>query len=147
MFICRKGVWYREMIYDLLIVDDQAGVRLFLSEAFSEDGYNVETASNGAEAVEKASARPPSLILLDFRMPGMSGLETLGKLRKIVPETPIIMITAFNEHDIIDEIKKRGADCCINKPFDLHEIRALVKGLLVKEEKGCSCEKQQLEDK
>lgn len=139
MFICREGAWYRVMIYDLLIVDDQAGVRLFLSEAFSEAGYNVETASNGAEAVEKASARPPSLILLDFRMPGMSGLETLGELRKTVPDAPIIMITAFNDRDIIDEIKKRGAACCINKPFDLHEIRTLVKGLLVKEEKGCSC--------
>jgi two-component system response regulator (stage 0 sporulation protein F) len=121
------------MIYDLLIVDDQAGVRLFLSEAFSEDGYTVETASSGAEAVEKASARPPSLILLDYRMPGMGGLETLGELRKIVPNAPIIMITAFSDHYIIDEIKESGADYCINKPFDLHEIRALVKGL-VKEE-------------
>lgn len=143
--MCREGAWYRVMIYDLLIVDDQAGVRLFLSEAFSEGGYTVETASNGAEAVVKASARPPSLILLDFRMPGMSGLETLGELRKIVPDAPIIMITAFSDHDIIDEIKERGADYCINKPFDLNEIRALVKGLLVKEEKGRSCEKQQVE--
>ena len=133
------------MIYDLLIVDDQAGVRLFLSEAFSEAGYNVETASNGAEAVEKACARPPSLILLDFRMPGMSGLETLGELRKIVPDAPVIMVTAFKDHEIIDEIKEKGADYCISKPFDLHEIRALVKGLLVKEEEGGSYEKQQSE--
>jgi two-component system response regulator (stage 0 sporulation protein F) len=142
--MCWEGVWYRVMIYDLLIVDDQAGVRLFLSEAFSEDGYTVETASNGAEAVEKASARPPSLILLDFRMPGMGGLETLVELRKIVPDAPIVMITAFSDHDIIDEIKESGADYCINKPFDLHEIRALVKGL-AKEEKGRNCVKQQPE--
>jgi two-component system response regulator (stage 0 sporulation protein F) len=129
-------MWDRAMIYDLLIVDDQAGVRRFLSEAFSGEGYTVETASNGAEAVKKASARPPSLILLDFKMPGMSGFETLEELRRIAPDAPVIVITAFNDPDIVDEAKKRGAQCCINKPFDLHEILTLVKGLLAEEESG-----------
>lgn len=130
------------MIYDLLIVDDQAGVRRFLSEAFSGEGYTVETASNGAEAVKKASASPPSLILLDFKMPGMSGFETLGELRKIAPDAPVIVITAFNDPEIVDEAIKRGAKCCINKPFDLYEVRTLVKGMLAEEKSGRQIKKR-----
>lgn len=120
--------------YNLLIVDDQDGVRRFLCEAFTEEGYNVETAASGAEAVRKASARPPSLILLDVKMPGMSGLETLEGLRQIAPDIPIVMMTAYSELDIIAEAKKRGVKCYINKPFDLYEVRYLVRGLLVEED-------------
>jgi two-component system response regulator (stage 0 sporulation protein F) len=122
------------LTHDLLIVDDQAGVRRFLYEAFSEEGYNVETASSGTEAVKKASAKLPSLILLDVKMPGMSGLETLEELRQIAPDIPVVMMTAYGELDIIAEAKKRGVKCYINKPFDLNEVRYLVRGLLAEEE-------------
>jgi len=120
-------------IYDLLIVDDQAGVRRFLYEAFSEEGYRVEMASSGAEAIRKVSARTPSIILLDIKMPVMNGLETLDELQKIAPEIPVVMMTAYSELEIISEAKKRGVLHYINKPFDLAEVRYLVKGLLVEE--------------
>lgn len=122
------------LTYNLLIVDDQAGVRRFLSEAFCEEGYNVEIASSGTEAVKKAAARLPSLVLLDVKMPGMSGLETLEGLRQIAPDIPVVMMTAYGELDIIAEAKKRGVKCYINKPFDLNEVRYLVKGLLAEED-------------
>ncbi len=117
--------------YDLLIVDDQAGVRLFLAEAFSEEGYHVEVACSGGEAVRKASDSRPSLVLLDIKMPGMNGLETLEELRKIAPGVPVVMMTAYGELDIVTEAKKRGVKHYINKPFDLSEIRCLVKELLI----------------
>lgn len=120
--------------YNLLIVDDQAGVRRFLSEAFTAEGYNVETASSGIEAIKKASAKLPSLILLDVKMPVMSGLETLEGLRQIDPDIPVVMMTAYGELDIIAEAKKRGVKCYINKPFDLNEVRYLVRGLLAEED-------------
>lgn len=122
------------LAYNLLIVDDQAGVRRFLSEAFAEEGYHVETASSGAEAVKKAGARLPSLIMLDVKMPGMSGLETLEELRQIAPDVPVVMMTAYGELDIIAEAKKREVKCYINKPFDLYEVRYLVRGLLAEED-------------
>lgn len=120
-------------VYDLLIVDDQAGVRRLLYEAFSDEGYRVEMASSGPEAIKKVSSRIPSLILLDIKMPGMNGLETLEELRKITPEIPVVMMTAYGELDIVAEAKRRGVQHYITKPFDLNEVRYLIKGLLVEE--------------
>jgi two-component system response regulator (stage 0 sporulation protein F) len=117
--------------HDLLIVDDQAGVRRLLYEAFIEEGYRVDMASSGLEAVKKVSAQIPSLVLLDIKMPDMNGLETLEELRKIAPELPVVMMTAYGELDIIAEAKRKGVQHYINKPFDLDEVRYLVKGLLV----------------
>lgn len=118
-------------VYDLLIVDDQAGVRRLLSEAFCDEGLRVEMASCGLDAIKKVSANIPSLILLDIKMPGMNGLETLEELRKIAPETPVVIMTAYGELDIIAEAKKREVQHYINKPFDLDEARYLIKGLLM----------------
>ncbi len=118
---------------EILIVDDQAGVRRLLCEAFSEQGFCVETASNGAEAIRKTSTMTPLLILLDIKMPGMSGLETLGELLRLNPEIQVVMMTAYGELDVMVEAKKRGVKHYINKPFDLDEVRYLVKGLLMEE--------------
>ncbi|NLJ75637.1 MAG: response regulator [Peptococcaceae bacterium] len=119
--------------YRLLIVDDQEGVRKFLQEAFAEEGYNVDTAANGIEAVRLAGIRPPSLILLDIKMPGMSGLETLERLHHVAPDALVVLMTAYSELDIIEEAKRKGVRCYINKPFDLYEVRCLVRGLLLAE--------------
>ncbi|HBC91704.1 MAG TPA: two-component system response regulator [Pelotomaculum sp.] len=124
---------YAGVAYDLLIVDDQAGVRRLLYEAFSDEGYLVETASSGLEAIMKVSDKSPLLVLLDIKMPGMSGLETLDELLKIIPQTPVVMMTAYGELDIVAEAKRRGVKHYINKPFDLDEIRYLIKGLLLEE--------------
>jgi len=114
-------------------VDDQAGVRRLLFEAFTDEGYHVETASSGMEAIVKARDKFPLLVLLDIKMPGMSGLETLDELLKIIPQTPVVMMTAYGELDIVAEAKRRGVKHYINKPFDLNEIRYLIKGLLSEE--------------
>lgn len=116
--------------YNLLIVDDQAGVRRLLYEAFSEDGYNIEQASGGAEALQKIGLKIPDLMLLDIKMPGMNGLETLRELRKTRPDLTVVMMTAYGELDMINEAKSMGVVHYIVKPFDLNEVRYLVKGLL-----------------
>lgn len=118
-------------VYDLLIVDDQAGVRRLLFEAFCDEGYRVEMASSGMEAIKKVSLRIPSLVLLDIKMPGMNGLETLDELHKITPDITVVMMTAYGELDIIANAKRRGVQHYINKPFDLDEVRYLIKGLLL----------------
>jgi two-component system response regulator (stage 0 sporulation protein F) len=116
--------------YDLLIVDDQAGVRRLLYEVFLVEGYLVDMASSGAEAVQKVCERKPQVVLLDHRMPVMSGLETARKIREVNQEVPIIMMTAYNETGVFTEAKKTGVNYCFNKPFDVAEIRCLVKALV-----------------
>lgn len=125
----------------ILIVDDQAGLRRLLFEALSDEGHIVEMAENGVEAIKKVRSRIPLLILLDVRMPGMSGLETMGEIKKIAPNVPVILMTAYAEHEMAGEAYKRGALCCINKPFDLEEIRNLIKEILA-EGKGRERDRQ-----
>jgi two-component system response regulator (stage 0 sporulation protein F) len=119
--------------YDLLVVDDQAGVRRLLYEAFSEEGYRVELASSGPEAIQKVIAKAPAIILLDNKMPAMSGLETAREINRLRPEVPIILMTAYGEMDVAEPGRKLGILHYIDKPFDLNEVRQLVKALLIKE--------------
>ena len=121
------------MLADVLIADDQAGIRHVLSEVFSGDGYLVETASNGIEALKKVAANPPLLILLDMKMPFLNGLETLAELRKIALDVPVVMMTAYGEMDFLAEVQELGVRHYINKPFDLDEVRYLIKGLIEEE--------------
>ncbi len=111
----------------LLIVDDQLGIRRLLYEAFNEEGYEVDLAGSGQEAIEKVKAAPPDLILMDMKMPGMNGIETLHEVRKINDAVAVIMMTAYGELEIIAEAVKFGIKEYVTKPFDIIELRELVK--------------------
>lgn len=111
----------------LLIVDDQVGIRRLLFEAFHEEGYEVELAASGLEALEKVKAALPDLILMDMKMPGMNGIETLHEVRKIDSSVAVIMMTAYGELEIVAEAVKFGIKEYITKPFDIIELRDLVK--------------------
>ncbi|MCL6448330.1 MAG: response regulator [Armatimonadetes bacterium] len=117
--------------YDLLVVDDQAGVRRLLYEAFSAEGYRVELAATGPEAIQKAAAKVPDVILLDNKMPVMSGLEAARELGRLCPGVPIVLMTAYGEMNVAVPGQKLGILHYIDKPFDLNEVRQLVKALLV----------------
>jgi two-component system response regulator (stage 0 sporulation protein F) len=117
----------------LLIVDDQPGVRRLLFEMLGDEGYLVDMAGSGAEAIRKVSARIPALVLLDAKMPGMSGIETLEEIKKIAPDVPVVMMTAYGELELLAESKKHGSGYYIKKPFDLEEIRFLIKEILAEE--------------
>lgn len=117
---------------DLLVVDDQKGVRRLLYEVFCQEGYRVELAANGREAVEKVQKNNPLVVLLDVRMPGLDGLEILKKIRRRCKYSiEVVLMTAHEEMDIIREAKKMGVNHYIFKPFDIKEIRYLVRTLLV----------------
>jgi two-component system response regulator (stage 0 sporulation protein F) len=70
------------------------------------------------------------VILLDVKMPGMNGMETLNEIRKIDRNVPVVMMTAYGELEIMEEAQNKGVKHQISKPFDLNELRALVKGIL-----------------
>ena len=120
----------------LLIVDDNIGVQRLLYDIFSEKGFNVSLASNGEEAIKKVCSKDYSLVLLDMKMPVMSGLETIIELNKLAPEIPVIVMTAYVELQTVIETKKNGLiHYYINKPFDLNEIRDLVNNVLLESRK------------
>ncbi len=115
----------------LLIVDDHAGIRHLLNELLVQEGYLVETAKNGEECLQKVKAKKPVLIILDIKMPGKSGLETLAQLKTLCPHTPVIIITAYSDLPKINDALSRGIiEHFLNKPFDLEEVRSLVKTLI-----------------
>jgi len=117
--------------FRILVVDDQMGVRRLLFEAFKEEGYTVEMASGGNEAIAKVMQAVPDLILMDMKMPGMNGLEALKEIKKIDQAIAVIMMTAYGELEIVTEAMKLGVREYITKPFDLNDLKLLVKRTIV----------------
>lgn len=115
------------MKQSILIVDDQFGIRLLLQEVFKKDGYKTYTAENGKQALEIAKKNKPSLVLLDFKLPGMDGIEILKRLKEMDSEIKVIMMTAYGELDMIQEAIDLGAITYYSKPFDIDEVRNAVK--------------------
>src|SRR5687767_8757841 len=101
----------------IFIVDDEESIREFFEIMLKREGYEVVTASNGAEALEKLKKQAVDLIISDIQMPELSGLELLGKVKEIDPEMAVIMITAFGSTETAVEAMKLGAYDYIQKPF------------------------------
>ncbi len=113
----------------ILVVDDENGIVNAIAYAFRKEGYIVETANNGQEAMNKLSSFCPDVMVLDVMMPKMSGLEVCKKLDN-GENMGIILLTAKN--DIVDKVLglELGADDYITKPFDMRELIARVKSIL-----------------
>jgi two-component system response regulator (stage 0 sporulation protein F) len=114
----------------LLIVDDQFGIRVLLTEVFDKDGYETFTASNGNQALTIIEDESPDLVLLDVKIPGMDGIEILKEIRQRNLETNVIMMTAYGELEMINEAKKLGAVAHFSKPFDIDEVRQKIRKFL-----------------
>ena len=113
----------------LLFIEDDDGIRLALSMALEDEGYSVGGAANGAEGLEKFSSNPPDLVLLDLRLPDMSGFDVCRAMRakSIVP---IIIITAQTDtHDMVAGLEA-GADDYVTKPVVPKELAARIRALL-----------------
>lgn len=110
----------------LLIIDDQPGIRLLLEEIFIQAGLDTLLAANGAEALEILETCRPDCILLDMKMPGMNGVEVLREIRKTLPDTLVMMMTAYSEIELTEEAGKLGIDQYFTKPFDIFEVRDTV---------------------
>ncbi|HET7286333.1 MAG TPA: response regulator, partial [Pyrinomonadaceae bacterium] len=126
---------------NLLIVDDELGMRQFLTHLFQREGHIVRVAENGHVALEQLQQEAPDLIISDIRMPDMSGVELLRAARELHPDVEVIMMTAFANVDTAREAFLLGAYDFVQKPFDndlLKETvaRALDKISLVKEKEA-----------
>ena len=113
----------------ILVVDDEESVRYSFQRAFGKD-YQIVTAETGEEALSEIERSSPGLVLLDIRMPKMSGLDVLRRIKEGYPELPVILMTAHSDTDTAIEAMKLGAFDYITKPFENQEIRQLIeKGL------------------
>jgi DNA-binding NtrC family response regulator len=111
----------------LLIVDDEENIRMVLESVFSEAGYQVETATNGLQALEKVNSFLPEIVLLDKNMPYMNGLNTLQRIKKHYPNLVVVMVTAYGDVASAVEAMKMGAYDYIEKPFDNNKMLLLLK--------------------
>ncbi len=111
----------------LLIADDEPNIRRILQAIFVKDGYDVHVAENGVKAMEWASANPVSLLITDLIMPDMNGVELIRKVKGRHPEAVAIVITAYATIKTCVDAMRYGASDYITKPFDMDEIRAVVK--------------------
>ena len=111
----------------LLIVDDEQSYRQLLTLVFEGDGHQIRTAMNGREALEMLEAEPAEVIITDVRMPDMDGIELLRHVREFLPDVGFVLMTAFATVDTAREAFKLGADDFIQKPFDVEELKIIVK--------------------
>ena len=120
----------RNEVKKILIVDDDAELRKNISEILKDAEYSVDEAATGKDALVKVKAAAFDIVLLDFMMPKMSGLDALPEIRKASPKTKIIMITAFaTVENAVDAVKK-GASEYLSKPFKIGELLAAVRRVL-----------------
>ena len=110
----------------LLVVDDEPNVRFSLEQALASATIEVATVPTAREAIASVGRRGADVVILDVRLPDMTGLDAFDRIRQLDPRLPVIIITAFASTETAIEAMKRGAFEYLLKPLDLHELRAVV---------------------
>ncbi len=118
--------------YQLLVVDDDPGMQLFLKDALEQAQYAVTVKGSAEDALETLKDDAFDLILMDVRLPGMSGLEAVDEIQKADRRTPIIIMTAHGTRDSALDAVRRGAYDYFTKPFSLDELEIIVRRALEK---------------
>ena len=118
----------------LLVVDDSEAMRKRLTDYLSREGYQIVTASDGAEAIKQLKLYPNvALVLLDLEMPTITGFEVLRMMRlgRIAPDVPVLALTgAYRDPAVVAKLKESGATGYINKDVDLADIRLRIDRIL-----------------
>lgn len=114
----------------ILVVDDEKNIRALFEDELDEAGYEVDVADSGKEALEKVEANTPDLVILDVRMPDMTGIEVLGQIRENHKELPVIMCTAVRGLEDDFTIWDAEIFAYLTKPVDLDELKEKVKEAL-----------------
>lgn len=122
------------MIKRLLVVDDEEEICDFLKSFFEDRQYAVETAHSGVQALEKVRKFNPHVVLLDIQMPEMDGMKALKIIKQENPHIKVIMVTAVETQEKIEESIRLGADNYITKPLSLeyleNDVQEKLKGLI-----------------
>ena len=114
----------------ILVLEDEAGFQTLLTDILGEAGHQVTSALSGAEALALVQNQPFDLLLIDNRLPGLSGLEFLERFRAAGKQTPVIIMTAYAEVPVVVEAMHLGAVDFLVKPFGIETILPLVERCL-----------------
>jgi len=112
----------------ILVVDDEESIRLLYKEELEEEGFAVEVARDGFEALEQLPLFKPDLITLDIKMPGLNGIETLKRIRETERQVPIVMCSAYGEYK--QDLTTWASDAYVVKCADLTELKTTIRRLL-----------------
>lgn len=111
----------------VLLVDDAAFMRMRCAKLLTENGYSVDEAENGQEAVEKYQSIKPDLVLMDITMPIMDGLTAVAEIKKVDPDAKIVMCSALGQQNTVMSAIKAGAKDFIVKPYQPEKILSTIK--------------------
>src|SRR5262249_42014602 len=114
----------------VLIVDDERSMRELLNIVLSREGYHVITAESGGEAISVLQRQPVDLLISDIRMPDIGGVDVLRAAKQGDPDVPVIMMTALASTDPAVEAMRLGASDYVTKPFDVDELKIVVRHAL-----------------
>ena len=118
----------------ILLVEDDENQRLLYEQELMHEGYEVVTASNGKEALEKVQEKLPDIVIMDINMPKMDGIEAMGRILGKNKEIPVIINTAYSNYK--DSFMSWAADAYIVKTSDLSELKEKIKEVLAKKNKN-----------
>ncbi len=130
------------MLYKILVVDDEAPVRDLFDELFKKEDCQTVSCATGEEALKILKNETFDAVLLDIKLPGMSGLEALKNIRETNKKLPVVMITGFGfDEDLIAKTKQFGCSGYIGKNMPVIQMMVTFKQFVKNaKEKGCSCE-------
>ena len=113
----------------VLVIEDETLIRWSIAETLAQEGHNVLEAGDAQSAVEALTdpQEPIDVVLLDFRLPDSNDLGLLANVRRLQPESAIVMMTAFGTPEVTREALEMGAFGVVNKPFDIHGLGSLVR--------------------
>ena len=114
----------------ILIIEENEEVRLLLKDFMKEEGYIIDSADDGSEALEKLVRKAFDLVITDIQIPGLRGLDILPHLKKYQPDVSIIVISAFGGERASVRAFERGATAYIKKPIDLQALKTLIHDLI-----------------
>jgi CheY-like chemotaxis protein len=112
----------------VLVADDELSIRKLYQRELRREGYNVLFASNAQEAIRMAREASPDLVIMDIRMPGMDGIEAMGRILEEKNEVPVVINTAYSSYK--DSFMSWCADAYVTKSSDLTELKDTIRNIL-----------------
>lgn len=106
----------------ILVVDDDEGVREFIADWLEDRGFDVETAKDGEDGLEKFKAGSYDLVMSDMLMPRMIGIELLRRIKEVKPDQMVVLLTGVKEDTMVEKAKQLGCRLYINKPVRLEDL-------------------------
>ncbi len=117
-------------IGELLIVDDNEGVRHLVSRWLERAGFSVSQAKDGAEAMEVIRSSPPDVVLADIRMPKINGLELARMVKRDFPSIKVVLMTAYSSPQTIAQARREGVDDYLEKPFTQDQVERVARAVM-----------------